>query len=214
MKKIKLLVISGVLLAFGAKEAGAQVMEKGKVSINTYYGTNLYTSLLKAAYINSGSPTEVSVKGFGAIGGNFEYMMTDKIGLGIDGYYATSSVSYTDIVTKSNYDPNTGNSITTTQRYTYKISIPRIGVLARANFHFTKDDNFDSYAIVAMGYRNLALKFETNDPDFVEQKVGSLVPVGVKFGVGFRYFFTDNIGLNAELALGSPLMSGGLSVKF
>jgi hypothetical protein len=42
----------------------------------------------------------------------------------------------------------------------------------------------------------------------------SFIPLGIKPGVGFRYFFTKNIGINTEVALGMPVFNGGLSVKF
>ena len=37
-----------------------------------------------------------------------------------------------------------------------------------------------------------------------------IIPFGFKPGLGLRYFFTENFGLNVELALGTPLLGGGV----
>ncbi len=174
--------------------------------VSAYYGINIFTSALKTAYQNTGSTqTDFKIKGVGPVGGNFEYLMTDKIGLGVDVYYANTAISWNDI----GYDANNQKVM-----YNYKVSVPRVGVLARANFHFSNSDDFDAYGILAMGYKNLSYKFETNDPSYKGNKVNGLIPVAMKLGVGFRYFFTDNFGLNGEMALGTPLLAGGISLKF
>lgn len=83
----------------------------------------------------------------------------------------------------------------------------------RANFHFTNSEKFDAYGFVSAGYRGSSITFTSNDPNAIKSSY-SFIPFGLKPGVGFRYFFTDNIGINAEIAIGTPVMGGGLSFKF
>jgi opacity protein-like surface antigen len=214
MKKLKLSIFAFMLLFSGSNIFG-QALEKGKVAFNAYYGVNIFTAIFKTAYQNSGgngsAQTDFKIKGMGPIGLSGEYMVTDKVGLGGDFYYANTSISWNETYSDY-YNSTTGNYETRT--YNYKVSVPRFAALFRANLHFTEDDNFDSYGIIAAGYKNMSFKFETNDPDYQFAKISSLIPVGLKLGIGFRYFFTDNIGINAEIAAGTPLLCGGLSAKF
>ena len=65
------------------------------------------------------------------------------------------------------------------------------------NFHFLEsNDNLDAYFMVGAGYGNRSFKFESTDPDYTDETIDGLIPVASRVGVGMRYFFTDNIGLN------------------
>lgn len=190
------------------------VMAKGDYAVNAYYGINVFTSIAKAAYQNSTSnQSNFTIKGMGPVGANFEYMVTDEVGMGLDMYYANTTASWQGDITKQVKDAS-GYYNDVTNTYNYKVSIPRYGVLLRCNVHFIKDEHFDGYGIVGMGYKNNSFVFKTDDPDFIGQRVGGLLPLGFKLGLGFRYFFNDFVGLHTELALGSPILGGGMSFKF
>ena len=206
MRKIKFLLLTTLCLLMFTKNMSSQVVKQGQVVVNGYYGINVFTAVLRAAYYqNSSTQQNFAIKGFGPIGGYVEYMMTDKIGIGIDGYYANTSITWNE----QDYDANNNPIV-----YSYKVSIPRVGVLARANFHFSDSDVFDAYGIVAMGMKNVSYNATSTNPLYVPVSAPGLIPVAMKLGVGFRYFFTDDFGLNGEMALGTPLLAGGLSIKF
>lgn len=60
------------------------------------------------------------------------------------------------------------------------------------------------------------LTIESDDIGFNNDKVkfsGSLLPISMRLCTGIRYYFTPNIGLNAEIGVGGPIVSGGLSIK-
>jgi hypothetical protein len=215
MKKLKLTICAAALLFTGSNAFG-QALEQGNVAINTYYGVNIFTAFLKTAYQNSeaagSSQTDFKIRGIGPIGVTGEYMVTDKVGIGADFYYANTSVTWNE--TYTDYYNSVTNAYEGTRTFKYKVSVPRFAALFRANLHFTDNDNFDGYGIIAAGYKNLAFKFETDEPGYQFQKVKALIPVGMKLGIGFRYFFTDNLGINAEICAGTPLIAGGISTKF
>jgi outer membrane protein W len=84
------------------------------------------------------------------------------------------------------------------------------------NYHFLEsNDNLDAYFMVGAGYGNRSFTFSSTDPNYTEASVKSIIPVASRIGVGMRYFFTDNIGLNLAIGFGQGgLVNGGLSLKF
>ena len=56
----------------------------------------------------------------------------------------------------------------------------------------------------------------SNDPDFVDDSASlTAIPVAGRIGLGMRYFFTDNIGINLGVGFGQGgILNGGLSFKF
>ncbi len=210
MKKVLLVCFGAFLLT--SNNVSAQAVEEGNVIVDLYYGfPNWYTSIFRTTYANSGSEVNLKVGGIGPLGGRFEYMVADKIGLGLDIGYSNSSVTYAEETVE--YDPNTGQSYPVTYDYDFKTS--RLGALVTFNFHFVDSDQLDAYGVVGAGYANRTFTFDSNDPNYVSSSVTGIIPVGFKLGVGMRYFFTDNIGLNLALGVGQGgLINGGLSAKF
>jgi hypothetical protein len=192
-----------------AKEPAERALNKGDNAINVYYGTNLMSSIYKR--IASASGEDFKVKSLGPIGLVYEHMITDGIGIGAEFGYSTTSIDYRDRY--DHYDPNTGQLIT--ENYNYSLKFTSIRAMFRANFHFAKSPDFDCYGLLSAGYRSTNFSYNTNNPynttifDFK-----TLIPFGLKPGIGFRYFFTGNFGLNLEIAAGTPLLCGGLAFKF
>jgi len=114
--------------------------------------------------------------------------------------YTNSSVSWNETNSGETYD--------------YKASVPRLRVMGKFNFHFTKSDNFDAYAAFGAGYGSFKLVTETNDPNYIFTEISNPIPVSIRFAVGARYFFNDNLGLNLEFGVfGGALINGGISYK-
>ena len=209
MKKIVTIV---ALSLFGTSSFG-QAVEEGNVIIDAYYGfPNLYTTVFQSAYANSGSEINVNVGGIGPLGGRVEYMLADKVGLGVDIAFSNSSVAFQSEITTT--DPVTFE--TTTNTYDYDFATNKIGAMVTFNYHFLDNDQLDAYAMVGAGYKNRNFSFTSTEPGYEEATVsGTLLPVASRIGVGMRYFFTDNIGLNLALGFGQGgILNGGISAKF
>ena len=195
MKKlfIALAIVAGIFVSNHSK---SQAIEQGKILIDGYYGfPNMWTSVLKAAYTESNS-TGIKIGSFGPIGGRFEYLLSDKIGIGIDVHTATSSVSWTDSI------------------YDYKVSANRLRFCPRINMHFGSSDKLDFYGVFGIGYKTSKFKFSSNDPLFTEDTgLISWSPLTWRAGIGIRYFFTDNIGAGMEMGFGGVLVTAGLAIK-
>lgn len=208
MKKSIVLIVAAVIsFTTLSAQSSDRALSQGKSSVNVFYGVNLLTSFYKG--LASQEAVDVKVTGVGPVGLMYEYMVTDGIGLGVEASYASTSLSYID----RNTDPTTG----VITDYTWQLKFATTRAFFRANFHFTKSENFDAYFFVAAGYRGTSFTVNSTDPSFVKEdyKLPRVAPpYGFKPGLGFRYFFTENIGINSEIAIGTPVMSAGLSFKF
>jgi hypothetical protein len=213
MKKFTFSLLASVVISLvNLSTINAQAVRQGNVITDIYYGfPNLYSAVFRAAYANSGSEVGLEIGGIGPIGLRAEYMVADKIGIGLDVGFNNSIISYSE--ESSVYNQNTGvyDPIT----YQYNFSTQKIGAIATFNFHFIENDKVDAYAVFGAGYGNRSFKFESSDPSYTPGTVKSLVPVSSKIGVGVRYFFTENIGANLALGFGQGgLFNVGLSAKF
>jgi len=203
-------IISGAALALFAvclqpNTANAQAVEEGNILIDVYYGfPNLYGATFKSLYANSGSETNVDISSLGPLGLRGEYLISDKIGLGLDLGFNNTKLTYTQHDDFDNKD------------YDYDYKTQKIGAMVTFNYHFLEsNDNLDAYFMVGAGYGNRSFTFSSTDPNYSEASVKSIIPVASRIGVGMRYFFTDNIGLNLAIGFGQGgLVNGGLSLKF
>lgn len=189
-----------------------QAVEEGNVLVDVYYGfPNLYTAVFKSAYANSGSEVDLKIGGIGPVGLRAEYLLADKVGLGVDIGFSNSSVKYSEL--SSVYNETTMEY--ESRLYDYNFVTQKIGVMATFNYHFLDNDKVDAYVQVGAGYGKRSFKFESTDPNYSEGTVTGVIPFAGRLGVGARYFFTDNIGLNMNLGFGQGgLVNGGLTVKF
>lgn len=198
MKKSILALSCALALTVGTNYSNAQALEEGNIHLDVYVGgPNLIGTALKAGYANSQSDENLEIGGLPLLGVRFGYMVADKISVGVDINYTNTSIDYTD-------------------GYDYSVNYSRLKAMARFEFHFGSADQFDLYMPVAVGYKSNKLTYETNDPnDLGDVAIGSLFPVAIRVGIGGRYYFTDNIGLNLEFGLGGgAILEGGLAFKF
>jgi hypothetical protein len=204
-KTIQLLALLALVNAVQAQD---RAVPQGKNSVNVYYGYNIFTSFYKS--VASQAAIDLKVKSLGPVGLVYEHMVTDVVGLGVELGYTNVSLAYAEDYT--NFD-NNGNLVV--ERVDYTWSFKTVRAMFRANFHFVDDEKLDAYAFVSAGYRNTTFDFTASDPQYSGTvSFNSPIFVGVKPGIAIRYFFTPAIGIHAEFALGTPIIGGGLSVKF
>lgn len=215
MKKIihSLTAFVGILcmstMAFG------QAAQQGNVIIDPYYGFPNFGKSLLSTFENA---TEIDVKGIGPAGLRVEYMLSNKIGLGIDAIYNSNIVSGNVTSTDSVYNGTTDTWDYTSYTTLDRRSMQRIRIQARMNFHFTIDNpNLDAYFGVGAGTNNRIRSYTRNGVEQIDNAdLGNitLLPFSMRLCTGARYYFTENIGANMEIGLGGPVISAGLSLKF
>lgn len=207
-KSIKLGVLIALCSFTNTTNLSAQVSQKGDKIIDVYYGfPNLYSAVFKMAHAETGSELNVDFGGIGPIGGRFEYLVTDRIGLGLDIGFNSSTINFS----KSGF-----NQLMEPVIYDYAYSTQKLGVMATLNYHFLKNsEKFDLYGILGIGYGNRTFELTSTDPNYVTESYDTPLPIAARLGIGMRYMFTDNLGANLSLGAGQGgLVNGGLSYKF
>lgn len=188
------------LCLFSCLQTNAQTFEKGQSSINLYYGVTLINTFVKT--FASASQINVQASALGPMGVTYEYLLTNRIGLGIEAGYSKSEIKYQE------------EDMILGVLYSFKINSTYTRVQLRTNLHVLNSKSFDIYILANLGYSGISNSYVTDDPYFIPDFKAKAVVLGVKAGLGFRYFFSKYVGLHSELAIGTPIFSGGLSVRF
>lgn len=213
MKKTLLLFAVTVAMQF---TASAQAVQQGNVLIDAYYGfPDLYKTVLRAGYETTDN-TGFKVGGIGPVGIRAEYMLGDKIGLGVDVGFTDANVQFTR--TSEYVYSEDGTSLFTGIPVTYedKAGTRKIGGMVTFNYHFLDSDALDAYAMLGAGYKQRTYYYETTQANYADgAEFKGINPIAFRIGAGMRYFFTDNIGANLAIGFGQGgLVNGGLSFKF
>ncbi|MGV3631793.1 MAG: outer membrane beta-barrel protein [Bacteroidota bacterium] len=181
----------------------AQTLEKGNIIIDPYFGGPNFGQLAARAFPLVNNKT---TDGTGPFGLRAEYMLSDKLGAGLDYIYTGFSLSGTiDSLTIDNSHYGT---------FPYKIDVARTRIHARLHYHFVSKERVDAYAAFGLGANIRKVTVQTDmftRKDY--QGRGAVLPVTMRVAFGVRYYFLRHFGLNAELGFGGPLLSAGLSVK-
>jgi len=213
MKKLILPLIALTMMLAPTK-SNAQAIGEGKIIVDGYYGFgNLYNAIFEALASSSGS--NITNKFMGPLGVRGEYLISDKVGFGLDLGYSSASMNYDETITSYNPDIN-GNQIASTDTYDYSIKTSKIGAMVTFNYHFVESDKFDAYFVTGLGYGNRTTTYASTYANYIEPvSTNSLFPVAARIGVGMRYFFSENIGANLGLGLGQGgLVNIGITAKF
>ena len=214
MKKLILpLVWLAIFLA--PYKSNAQSLEAGKIIVDGYYGFgNLYNAIFESLASSSG--LNITNRFVGPIGVRGEYLISEKVGFGLDLGYSSASMNYNETITSYNYDNNGVPTMATTDTYNYSVKSSKIGAMVTFNYHFVESDKFDAYFVTGLGYGNRTTTYASTYVDYiVPSSTSSLFPVAARIGFGMRYFFTENIGANLGLGLGQGgLLNVGITAKF
>jgi hypothetical protein len=206
--KIKHIFALHFLLFFGFVAAHAQAIQKGQVMIDGYYGfPNLTTSILKVVVREVYDSPDLTAKGIGTFGMRGSYMLSNHFGLGLDVYYARSTVNFTHTFQDSTLG---------TQSFAVRLDNPRPRFLLRADYHFGNLEKADFYASLGLGVNAAHFKITTQDPYFDKNSLTlpGLIPVAYRLAIGTKIYPIPNLGFGAELGIGGPLVTAGITGKF
>ena len=196
MKKLLALLFIGTIgLAHG------QASFQGNHSFELYGGG---PNFLKFDFFGLG-PNSTSMIGTTSIppsGLRYAYMITNDVSVGIDVMYNSYRESY------SSSDTVFVNNEWTYIPSNYTDLKSRLRVQARFNFLLpSSSPNVDSYIGLAVGtnnrwekqWKNDSINYSYNSADLVS------VPVSARLCYGFRYFFSYNSALGAEVGVGGRI---------
>ncbi|MDF2451109.1 MAG: hypothetical protein K0S26_613, partial [Bacteroidota bacterium] len=167
---------------------------------------------IKTIVSESGSGS-IDVTNLNHIGGRFEYMVNDIIGLGLEYTYASVTAKYIETHSVYNYSTNQYE----TQNDYYTLGFNKQRVLGKINIHFATTKNLDPYATGGIGYKLTNVYSNNIDDQEAVNNVSNtmnIIPVAFRLGIGMRYYFIKNMGVGIEAGLGGPAVQIGLSGKF
>lgn len=187
--------------------------QKGSVTLTPFFGfPNLLTAAIQNTYeLTNQKKEQLTIEGVGPFGIRAQYFITDHIAVGGEISYASTTIQWKE---KGTIKLNDSTSVP--YYYTFKLKAPRIRTLVKVNYHFATSEHRDWYVGLGMGYNNTRIKLETDAPYIRDYDILSLyfLPVSARLNFGFNYYFTKHIALNAEVGLGGPLASIGLTAAF
>jgi hypothetical protein len=185
----------------------------GKTFITPFIGfPNLLTTVIQNAYELSNHQIEqLHVKSIGPIGIGASYLITDRLALGGEVSYASTSIEWKEKGTAAEND-STKFSIP----YRFELKAPRFRILAKLNYHLAMFKHNDLYLGFGMGYNYTRVRLDTDAPyvkdfDFLSF---CFLPLSARINVGYSYYFAKNVGVNAEIGLGGPLIAVGITGRF
>ncbi len=210
MKKVFNFLAAAMIIALGfSSTATAQTQTgEGNIIIDPYYGFPNFGVILAntADTQNDISNEDITIGGIGPAGLRAEYMLSDKFGIGVDFIFNSVTLNGTADSLES------GEVVET---YDVKGYMRRYRIQLRANYHFAQTDVLDAYVGVGAGTNIRSIGVKTDFPNYDNSNLsGALIPVSMRLALGFRYYFTDNIGLQGEIGIGGPLVAAGFSFKF
>ena len=197
MKKFLFATVTIGLMLSNCMAVNAQ-HEKGKIQIDLYHGLPQHTGILFRAISSVTVGETVEIKTLGNLGLRFQYYLAPKFALGIDANYTNRSATI-------NY---------TLTGFEEKIQQTVIRAMLRTSWEFVKSGGFEMNWNNSIGLRNASWNWSATDPDLtINTDWNGGVPIAFRSALGFRYMFTENVGLNLEVGvLGGALLNGGLTI--
>jgi len=192
---ILVLLVSSIGLSAKETSTGASHiswLHKGNIVVSAGYG---FPSIIRVYLKNKTDRNQLSVKGQGPFLLKVEYLISNKISVGINAAYNRTQLSWMD----GGYDP----AIHGNRPYEYGIKATEFSSTIRGNYHFKSTEKFDWYAGIGLGYAKIKLQTYTLAP-YNQFSVRYSFPRPYTFDLtaGSRFAATRHIGLFAELGIG------------
>ena len=204
MKNIFLAFLASISVLSGA---GAQDKSENRVCIDVFYGgPNFISRVIDVASLNNASN---SLSGFGPVGIRADFFVAKRLSLGLEVHHARSGY-------KRSLRETMGSQ---TYFFRDELVIDRTRIYPRLAIHFGSDP-VDAFWYVAAGYARWATEYRQleNTGNYFSGvqpvRINRSSTLAIRTGFGVRYFFNDNFGINGDVGIGGPLVTGGFSFRF
>jgi hypothetical protein len=183
-------------------------VKKGNKIIDAFYGVTFNN--YGAGILNNYWPIPNNITNKYCIGGAFEYLVNDKIGIGAEITYRVLSGTADDYRSDSlHYN---------SEIFKMDIKYEKLRTFAKINVHFYKTNKVDFYSNFGLGLVFERIEFyqeppSINYPIFQKYRNDNRTTFGIKTGLGLRVYLSDVFGLHAELSIGGPIARIGFCYK-
>ncbi len=183
-------------------------VKKGNKIIDAFYGVT-FNNYFPFRY-NWPIPSNITNKY--CIGGAFEYLVNDKIGIGAEITYRVLSGS----ADEERYRWDSLYYIS--ENFKMDIKYEKLRTLAKINVHFYKTNKVDFYSNFGLGlvFERIEINQEPpsiNIPNYNQYSNANRTTFGIKAGLGLRVYISDVFGIHAELSIGGPIARIGFCYK-
>jgi len=212
MKKTSTIILAASVLSLSLFNSEKAFAQKGADAPPSVITAGAGWSLVGALFstLGSGIPdsSDFSYHQTPVILGSYDYYFSSKFSIGA----AYSFQSFTTEYTNYGYTGTAG-----AQYYgTWKNTLKRQNFAIRPLFHFGSGEEIDPYFGLRLGYTQWSSTTTNPDPaydSFESISIGTPIKVQVLFGA--RYWVADFLGINAEVAIGSPYFAMmGVNFRF
>ena len=200
MKKI----LFFALISLSINGLQAQIYPKGSINVSAGYGAvaygkfflDLVTSGLDLKNVSTGLTGPVYLKG--------EYAVVDNFTVGLNVNYSKISATFTL------------DSAAYIGKYSGTLGLGSTSVILRANYTIPFAEDRAGFMIGGgLGYRGFRATYSDTDPRTpVDGGISIPIPFTGELTLGFRYYFTENIGAYVETGLTRSLLQGGITSRF
>ncbi len=179
-------------------------------------------SLLKTAFkISENYQDEITYSGVPQIGLEVDYKLADWISVGVDCSYRYGQLDFNvqDTAFFREVEERIGFEITeiVNPYGDYVVKVPRFRGMAKVNFHvLPADSRSDLYFTAGIGYNRFKPRLfkDGNEIKIVKRFSTFSWPVSYRTSMGYSIHPIENVGLFAEVGIGGPIISGGVTVRF
>jgi outer membrane protein W len=180
----------------------AQIYPKGSTNFSAGYGAVSYEYLLLKIFTND--LKNVNTTKSGPLYLKAEYAVADNFTLGLN-------VNYTNITGTFTLD-----SASTVGKYSGTIGLRSTSIIGRVNYTIPFAEDKAGFMIGAgLGYRGLRASYADNNPyKPIDGGISVPLPITGELTLGFRYYFTENIGAYVETGITRSLIQGGITARF
>ena len=182
-------------------------VKKGNKIIDAFYGITINARPL-FGFNNWSISNNITNKY--CIGGAFEYLVNDKIGIGAEITYR---------VLNGTGDDYRSDTLYNSEVFNIDIKYEKLRTLAKINVHFYKTNKVDFYSNFGLGlvFERIEINQKPasiNYPNYYKYSNSNRTTFGIKAGLGLRVYLSDVFGIHAELSIGGPLARIGFCYKF
>ena len=181
-------------------------VKKGNKIIDAFYGITFNSGPLFV--FNNWSITNNITNKY-CIGGAFEYLVNDKIGIGAE-------ITYRVLNGSSN--ENRYDSLSNSKNFKIDKKYEKLRTLAKINVHFYKTNKVDFYSNFGLGFVFERIEFNQEPPSIIypnyyQYSNANRTTFGIKAGLGLRVYLSNVFGIHAELSIGGPIARIGICYK-
>lgn len=202
--KLKSLLIASIFICTTAINTDAQKLKgQSNFTIGTSFSlTSFFINIIKEALNTS---TEITAKSIPAVNAMYDFGLSESFSVGAAFSYQQWTAEYGGYY-NSNGDTVVGN---------FKDKMTRTNFGIRPLFHFGENENLDMYMGARLSFTQWGYSSDSGNGKTSGDIFAGANPIKFQALFGMRYFFTENVGFNMELAVGPTYYAMfGVNLRF